>query len=67
MAQAGQTEDIQFNKNEDEHKLALDHIENVRQQMEAGGGEKKAQKQKEKGKLLARERIAYLLDDDADG
>ena len=66
MAQAGQTEDIQFNKNEDEHKLALDHIENVRQQMEAGGGEKKAQKQKEKGKLLARERIAYLLDDDAD-
>jgi acetyl-CoA carboxylase carboxyltransferase component len=66
MAQSGQTEDIQFNKTQDEHKLALDHIENVRQQMEAGGGEKKAQKQKEKGKLLARERIAYLLDDDAE-
>jgi 3-methylcrotonyl-CoA carboxylase beta subunit len=29
-----------------------------------GGGEKAAAKQKEKGKMLARERVAYLLDDD---
>ena len=29
-----------------------------------GGGEKALQKQKEQGKLTARERIAYLLDND---
>ena len=66
MAQAQDQTDQTFHKHEDEHKLALDHIEAVRQQMQAGGGEKKAQKQKDKGKLLARERIAYLLDDDAE-
>ncbi len=66
MAQNQQKEDLQFNKNKDEHKLAFDHIEAVREQMQAGGGEKKAQKQKDKGKLLARQRIAYLLDNDTE-
>ncbi len=59
-------EDIQFNKNEDENKLQLSYIEETRKQMQAGGGEKKAEKQKAKGKMLARERIDYLLDDDAE-
>jgi len=36
------------------------------EKIELGGGEKSASKQKAKGKMLARERIDYLKDDDAD-
>ncbi len=57
---------VQFNKNEDENKLELNQIEEERKKVKAGGGEEKAAKQKSKGKMLARERIDYLLDDDAE-
>lgn len=59
-------ENLQFNKNEDENKLELSRIEQIREEVKQGGGEKKAAKQKEKGKMLARERIEYLLDDDSE-
>jgi acetyl-CoA carboxylase carboxyltransferase component len=54
--------DIEFNKNEDINKhLAFDMITRLKK-IYKGGGEKAAAKQKEKGKMLARERVAYLLD-----
>jgi methylmalonyl-CoA carboxyltransferase large subunit len=42
----------------------LDHLAEERVRMEAGGGEKRLEKQREKGKLTARERIEALLDPD---
>lgn len=59
-------QNMQFNKNEDENKLESSRIEQIREEVKQGGGEKKAAKQKEKGKMLARERVEYLLDDDAE-
>lgn len=56
------SQDIHFNKNEDVNKLLVDHLKNKLKKVYAGGGEKAAAKQKEKGKLLARERIEYLID-----
>ncbi len=40
----------------------LEHLDEERAKMEAGGGEKRLEKQREKGKLTARERIDALLD-----
>ena len=54
--------DIQFNKNEDEQKMAWSTVKKQLEKIAEGGGAKSAQKQKEKGKLVARERIAYLCD-----
>jgi len=53
---------IEFNKNEDAMKLAWKQVENRTEKIEDGGGKKAIEKQKEKNKLTARERIAYLLD-----
>ena len=53
----------EFNKNEDALKMAWS---NVRQKLEViaeGGGKKSAQKQKERNKLTARERIDFLMDE----
>jgi acetyl-CoA carboxylase carboxyltransferase component len=57
---------LDFNKNEDNMKLALSQLRNRFQKVAAGGGIKSIEKQREKGKLTARERIAYLLDSDTD-
>ncbi len=56
---------LEFNKNEDANKQLLDELKHRFKKVQAGGGEKAAAKQKEKGKMLARERIAYLLDKDS--
>ncbi len=56
--------DISFNKNEDHNKQLAYEVKVKLKRIYAGGGEKSAAKQKAKGKLLARERIAYLLDKD---
>jgi 3-methylcrotonyl-CoA carboxylase beta subunit len=56
--------DINFNKNEDYNKQLAYELKVRLKKIYAGGGEKNAAKQKEKGKLLARERINYLLDKD---
>jgi acetyl-CoA carboxylase carboxyltransferase component len=58
------TTDIDFNRNEDVNKTMLSQLEFRQSKVEEGGGEKGAAKQKAKGKLLARERIDYLLDKD---
>ncbi|MDQ0965579.1 3-methylcrotonyl-CoA carboxylase beta subunit [Flavobacterium sp. W4I14] len=55
---------IEFNKNEDVNKQLVYELKTRLKKIYLGGGEKNAAKQKEKGKLLARERIAYLIDKD---
>ena len=55
--------DLDFNKNEDAMKQALSQLRSRFQKIALGGGKKAIEKQHEKNKLTARERIAYLLDD----
>jgi acetyl-CoA carboxylase carboxyltransferase component len=57
--------DIQFNKNEDLNKQEWDLVKARLDKIAQGGGAKAAAKQKEKGKLLARERIDFLRDKDS--
>ena len=57
--------DIQFNKNEDVMKLSLSEMKNRLQKIYEGGGKKSIEKQKERNKLTARERIEYLRDKEA--
>jgi 3-methylcrotonyl-CoA carboxylase beta subunit len=55
--------DIEFNKNEDVNKQLVYELKTRLKKIAEGGGAKNAAKQKEKGKLLARERINYLTDE----
>lgn len=57
-------QNLEFNKNEDAYKTLLSKLNEKLQKVYEGGGKKSAAKQKEKNKMLARERIAYLLDTD---
>ncbi|MBK6483497.1 MAG: acyl-CoA carboxylase subunit beta [Chitinophagaceae bacterium] len=57
-------EDLQFNKNEDQNLLLLSEVRSRLDKIKSGGGKKNIEKQHEKGKLTARERITYLLDKD---
>src|ERR1700710_2232288 len=56
--------DLEFNKNEDINKQLVYEVSTRLKKIHEGGGEKAAAKQKEKGKMLARERVAYLIDKD---
>ena len=58
--------DLTFNKYQDENKRLLKTYQDLADKIHLGGGIKSASKQHKKGKLLARERIEYLKDDDAD-
>ncbi|MEO9023261.1 MAG: carboxyl transferase domain-containing protein [Ginsengibacter sp.] len=53
---------IEMNKNEDANKMGWSNIKGLLEKIEEGGGKKAIQKQKERNKLTARERISYLLD-----
>lgn len=55
--------DIEFNKNEDVNKQLVYDLKIRLKKIYEGGGEKNAAKQRDKGKLLARERIKYLIDE----
>ena len=55
--------DLNFNKNEDHNKLLVSDLKNRLAQVKLGGGQKRIDKQHAQGKLTARERIAYLLDE----
>ncbi len=57
--------DINFNKNEDHNKLLVSELRQKLARVKLGGGEKRIEKLHAKGKMTARERIDYLLDDDA--
>jgi len=56
------SKDLEFNRNEDHNRLQSSFLRQKLHVVYQGGGKKSAEKQREKGKLLARERIDYLLD-----
>ncbi|MGN7514231.1 MAG: acyl-CoA carboxylase subunit beta [Allomuricauda sp.] len=58
--------DINFNKNEDQNKLKLSELKRKLAKVKLGGGKNRIEKHHAKGKMTARERIDYLLDDDAE-
>ena len=55
--------DLSFNKNEDHNKLLLSDLKQRFAKVKLGGGEKRIAKLHAEGKMTARERIDYLLDD----
>ena len=57
--------DINFNKNEDFNKLLVSDLRKRFARVKLGGGQKRIDKHHEKGKMTARERIDYLLDDNS--
>ncbi len=59
-------EELNFNKNEDVNKLLVADLNRKLDNVYLGGGEKRIAKHHSKGKLTARERIAYLLDKKTD-
>ena len=54
--------DLEFNKREDINKLKLSEIKKTLTKIKLGGGEKALQKQRDQGKMTARERLDYLFD-----
>src|SRR5688500_3124079 len=56
---------IESNKNEDGMRLALSQLNSRFEKVALGGGKKAIEKQHEKKKLTARERISYLIDKDS--
>ena len=58
--------DLKFNKNEDHNKLLVSELNKRLAQVKLGGGKVRIEKQHDKGKMTARERIEYLLDDEGD-
>ena len=59
-------QDLQFNRNQDFNKQDWDLVKSRLEKIYKGGGEKAAAKQKEKGKMLCRERVDYLLDENSE-
>ena len=57
---------IDFNRNEDQMKLAVKELQNKLKAIYLGGGEEKIAKQHAQGKLVARERVKYLIDKGSD-
>ncbi len=55
--------DIKYNINEDHNKLLLSNLHKKFLQVAVGGGEARIAKLHQKGKMTARERIDFLLDD----
>jgi acetyl-CoA carboxylase carboxyltransferase component len=58
--------EVEFNKSEDHMRLLVGKTKRFLEQIEKGGGDKSRAKQIAQGKMLARERIEYLKDKDAD-
>lgn len=54
--------DIEFNKREDINKLKYSDLKKILSKIKMGGGEKALQKQRDQGKMTARERLEYLFD-----
>lgn len=57
--------DIEFNKNDDKFRQLTSLLKTKAKKTMLGGGEKKIDEQHKKGKLTARERIAFLTDKDS--
>lgn len=54
--------DLEFSKNEDVNRLSVSDLNRRLEKVYLGGGKKKIESHHAKGKLTARERIDYLLD-----
>lgn len=54
--------DIKFNQREDYNKMAVSALKRKLGKIKIGGGEKRIERHKSKGKMTARERIDYLFD-----
>ena len=54
--------DLNFNKNEDCNKLLISELNKRLTKVHLGGGKKSIEKQHDKGKMTAHERVNYLLD-----
>jgi 3-methylcrotonyl-CoA carboxylase beta subunit len=61
---AKKKEDLTFNKNEDQMKLLISQLKRKLEKVYEGGGKKRLEKHREKGKMTARERVSVLLDSD---
>lgn len=57
-------QELAFNRNEDAMKMAWSQTRQLLEKIYEGGGKKSIEKQRERKKLTARERIAYLCDTD---
>ena len=55
--------DLDYNKNDDHMRQLIFRLNERLKKVKLGGGEKKIESQHQKGKLTARERIDYLVDD----
>ena len=55
---------LKYNRNEDYNKLKWSEIQQKHDKIALGGGKKRIEKEHAKGKMTARERITYLLDND---
>ena len=55
--------DLNFNKNEDHNKLLVSDLKHRFSKVKLGGGDKRIAKLHAEGKMTARERIDYLLDE----
>lgn len=59
-------DELAYNMNDDAMRLKLADLKRKLERIEEGGGLQRMQKQHEKGKMTARERISYLIDTDTD-
>jgi len=62
----GQKTDLAFEKNKDQNKILVSELEQKLAQIKLGGGKSKLEKIRSEGKMTARERVNYLLDDHTD-
>ena len=59
----GQKTDLAFEKNKDQNKILVSELEQKLAQIKLGGGKSKLEKIRSQGKMTARERVNYLLDE----
>jgi len=57
---------LEENQNIDAMQLAMSRVNHRLDKIYEGGGKKKIEKQHKRGKMTARERVAFLIDDDTD-
>ena len=57
--------DLNASINKDENKLGVSRMQRRLERIYLGGGKSKIEKQHSRGKLTARERIDYLIDDNS--
>lgn len=60
------SKELEFNKNEDKMLQRIAELQRRLKKIYEGGGKKRMDKEHEKGKMTARERIDYLLDKDTE-